>query len=169
MVFGKKGASGNVARKTFAWDDSVKGENVMYRYPRNIQWNDNVVVREDEYCVFFRDGKAMHVFDRPGRFAMTTTNVPVLGTLGAAVTGVRQLGEVFFIQRRELRGKFGTPEPLAFRDTDFGLVRIRCFGQFAYKIEDPMVFISQFVGTEGMSESAKVIDWLKARGEGKLE
>ena len=161
MVFGKKGESGNVARKTFAWDDSVKGENVMYRYPRNIQWNDNVVVREDEYAVFFRDGKSMHVFDRPGRFAMTTTNVPVLGTLGAAITGVRQLGEIYYIQRRELRGKFGTPEPLAFRDTDFGLVRIRAFGKFAYKIDEPMLFISQFVGTEGMSESAKVIDWLK--------
>ncbi|MEW6070886.1 MAG: hypothetical protein AB1485_09735, partial [Candidatus Thermoplasmatota archaeon] len=60
------------ARATFHWEDAWKGENVMYRIPRNIQWNDNVVVREDEYAVFFRDGKAMHVFDRPGRFAMTT-------------------------------------------------------------------------------------------------
>jgi membrane protease subunit (stomatin/prohibitin family) len=162
MIFGKgKGKSGNVARNTFAWEDNAKGENVMYRYPRNIQWNDNVVVREDEFAIFFRDGKAMHVFDRPGRFAMTTTNVPVLGTLGAAITGVRQLGEIFYLQRRELRGKFGTAEPLVFRDTDFGVVRMRAFGKFSYKVEDPMLFISQFVGTEGYSTSAKVIDWLK--------
>ena len=161
-LFGdSKGEKGNVARKTFAWEDGTKGENVMYRFPRNIEWNDNVVVREDEYAIFFRDGKAMHNFDQAGRYAMTTTTVPVLGKLGAAVTGVKQLGEIYFLQKRELRGKFGTSEPLTFRDTDFGLVRIRAFGKFAYKVEDPMLFITKFVGTEGMSSSDKVIDWLK--------
>lgn len=161
-LFGdSKGSKGNVARKTFAWEDGAKGENVMYRFPRNIEWNDNVVVREDECAIFFRDGKAMHNFDQAGRYAMTTTTVPVLGKLGAALTGVKQLGEIYFLQKRELRGKFGTAEPLAFRDTDFGLVRIRAFGKFAYKVEDPMLFITKFVGTEGMSSSDKVIDWLK--------
>jgi len=162
-LFGKgAGEKGNVARKTFAWEDSAKGENVMYRYPRNIEWNDNVVVREDECAIFFRDGKAMHSFDRPGRYAMTTQNVPVLGKLGTAITGIKQLGELFFLQKRELRGKFGTPEPLTFRDPDFGLVRIRAFGKFAYRVEDPMLFITKFVGTEGFSSSNKIIDWLKS-------
>lgn len=163
MLFKKSDIPGADARKTFHWEDGMKGENVMYRIPRNIQWNDNVVVREDEYAVFFRDGKAMHVFDRAGRFAMTTENVPILGRLGAAITGVQQLGEIYYLQRRELRGKFGTAEPLAFRDTDFGLVRIRVFGNFAYKVIDPLVFITQFVGTEGMSSSDKVIEWMKAQ------
>jgi len=149
------------AKKTFHWEDSNKGENVMYRIPQNIRWNDNVVVREDECAVFFRDGKAMVVFDRPGRYAMTTQNVPVLSTISKAVTGVQQLGEVYYIQKRELRGKFGTTEPLVFRDTDFGVVRIRVFGQFAYKISDPLLFITQFVGTEGISTSDKVIEWMK--------
>ncbi len=161
-LFGETVQKGNVARKTFAWEDAVKGENVMYRYPRNIEWNDNVVVREDEYAVFFRDGKAMHNFDRPGRFALTTTTVPILGKLGAAVTGVQQLGEIFFIQRRELRGNFGTAEPLAFRDAEFGFARIRAYGKFSYKVEDPMLFITQFVGVERISSSDKVMDWLKA-------
>ena len=54
FLFGNKdGAKGNISSKTFAWDDIHKGENVIYRYPRNIQWNDNVVVREDE-CAIFR-------------------------------------------------------------------------------------------------------------------
>lgn len=164
MVFEKdrrlEGADG---RKTFYWEDANKGDNVMYRIPRNIRWNDNVVVREDEYSVFFRDGKAMHVFERPGRYAMTTQNVPVLARLGAALTGVQQLGEIYYIQRRELRGKFGTAEPLAFRDADFGLVRLRVFGDFAYKIIDPLMFITQFVGTEGISSSDKVTDWMKSQ------
>ncbi|MDY6966742.1 MAG: SPFH domain-containing protein [Halobacteriota archaeon] len=149
------------ARNTFHWEDATKGENVMYRVPQNIRWNDNVVVREDEYAVFFRDGKSMVVFDQPGRFAMTTENVPVLASIAKAITGVQQLGEVYYLQKRELRGKFGTTEPLAFRDTDFGVVRIRVFGQFAYKIADPMLFITQFVGTEGISTSDKVIEWMR--------
>jgi membrane protease subunit (stomatin/prohibitin family) len=163
LLFRKSDIPKANARATFHWEDAMKGENVMYRIPRNIQWNDNVVVREDEYVVFFRDGKAMHVFDRPGRFAMTTENVPVLGRLAAALTGIQQLGEIYYLQRRELRGKFGTAEPLAFRDPDFGLVRIRIFGDFAYKVVDPLVFITQFVGTEGISSSDKVIDWMKAQ------
>ena len=163
-LFGKdgQGEKGNIARNTFAWEDSIKDENVMYRYPRNIEWNDNVVVREDEYAVLFRDGKALHNFDRAGRYAITTTTVPILGKLGAVVTGIKQLGEIYYIQKRELRGNFGTTEPLAFRDPEFTYARIRAFGKFSYKVEDPLLFITQFVGTEGITSSDKIIDWLKA-------
>jgi membrane protease subunit (stomatin/prohibitin family) len=150
-----------VGADTFNWDDRYKGENIMFRIPKNIRWNDNVVVREDEYAVFFRDGKVMHVFDRPGRYAMTTLNVPILAKLAKAVTGIEQLGEIYYVQRREMRGKFGTAEPLAFRDKDFGMVRLRMFGQFSYKIQDPTLFISQFVGTRGWSTSDEVINWMR--------
>ena len=162
MIFGKgKSTKGDIARNTYSWPDAYKGENVMYKLPTNVYWNDNIVVNEDEYAVFFRDGKAMHVFDRPGRFALTTQNVPILGDLAAKITGIKQLGEVYYLQKRELRGKFGTPEPLTFRDTDFGLVRLRAFGNFAYKVVDPMLFITQFAGSRGWSNSENVMDWLK--------
>jgi len=149
------------ARKTFLWPDEFKGENAIWKLPRNVQWNDNIVVREDEWAVFFRDGKSMHVFDVPGRFALTTQNVPILGTLGAKVTGVRQLGEIFWLQKRELRGKYGTMEPLVFRDSEFGMVRIRAFGQFAYKIEEPSLLITQFAGTKGYTTSMEILEWIK--------
>lgn len=161
---------GNVARKTFTWNltekthtkGNTKVENVMFRCPKNIAWNDNIIVREDECAIFFRDGKAMHNFDRPGRYAMTTLNVPVLGTLGEKIIGVRQLGEIYFLQKRELRGKFGTTRPLTFRDSEFGVVRLKAHGQFSYKVEDPMLFITKFVGTERYSDSQKIIEWLNA-------
>jgi len=152
---------GDVARNTFSWQDNFKGENVMFRLQGNIQYNDNVVVREDEYLVFMRDGKIFHIFDKPGRYALTTTNVPLLGDLGAKLTGIRQLGEAYYLQRRELRGKFGTPEPMSFRDKDFGVVRIRAFGKFAYRLTDPTLFITQFVGSKGYANSAEVMDWLR--------
>ena len=132
MVFGRgKSKKGDIAKNTYSWPNEYKGENIMYRLPTNIYYNDNIVVNEDEFAVFLRDGKAMHVFDQAGRFALTTQNVPILRTILPALTGIKQLGEVYYVQRRELRGKFGTPEPLAFRDRDFGLVRLRVFGQFA--------------------------------------
>ena len=143
MVFGRgKSTKGDIARNTYSWPDAYKGENVMYKLPTNIYYNDNIVVNEDEFAVFLRDGKAMHVFDQAGRYALTTQNVPIL--------------------RRELRGKFGTPEPLIFKDPDFGMVRLRVFGKFAYKVIEPLVFITQFVGTKGWSNSNEVIDWLKS-------
>jgi len=162
MVFGRgKSTDGDVARNTYTWPNEYKGENIMYKLPTNIYYNDNIVVMEDEYAVFLRDGKAMHVFDQAGRYALTTQNVPILRTILPALTGIKQLGEVYYIQRREMRGKFGTPEPLTFRDADFGLVRLRVFGQFSYKVVDPMMFITQFVGTRGWSGSEEVIEWLR--------
>ncbi len=162
MAFGRgKSRKGDVARNTYSWPIEYKGENVMYKLPTNVYLNDNIIVNEDEYAVFFRDGKAMHCFDQAGRFALTTQNVPILTSIVAGITGIKQLGEVYYVQRRELRGKFGTPEPLTFRDADFGLVRLRVFGQFAYKVIDPLVFITQFIGTSGYSTSERVMDWLK--------
>ncbi|MCD6383319.1 MAG: SPFH domain-containing protein [Thermoplasmata archaeon] len=149
------------ARNTYFWVDEYKGKNLLWRLPHNVRWNDNIVVREDEYAVFFRDGKALYVFDRPGRYALTTQNVPVLATLAKKLIGVQQIGEIYYIQGRELRDRFGTSEPLTFRDPDFGIVRIRAFGQFAYKVKDPLLFITQFVGTEGMASSKEIVSWLK--------
>lgn len=146
---------------THSWED--KGEDIIYKIPKNIVWNDNVVVREDEYAIFFRDGKALAVFDRPGRYAMTTQNIATFGLADKIqeLTGVKQLGEIYYARRSELRGKFGTKEPITFRDNDFGMVRIRIFGQFAYKVLDPLLFITQFVGTEAITTTGSVVEWLR--------
>lgn len=151
----------HTARNTFYWPDNLKQSNIVWRLPRNISWNDNLVVREDECAIFFRDGKAMHAFDRPDRYAITTMNVPVLGTLGKLVTGVEQIGEVYWVQKREFRGNFSSPDTLTYRDVDFGLVRIITSGQFAFRINEPMLFITQFIGTKGLQHSDEIINWLK--------
>lgn len=157
-----KGSGGSLSgATTFMWDDAAKGDNVMYRIPRNIIWNDNVVVREDEYAVFFRDGKVLTVLDRPGRFGLSSLNIPVLTELQRIVTGTQPVAEVYYVQKRELNGKFGSAEPLSFRDQDFGMIRLRIFGQFMYKVVNPILFITQFVGTKGISENDRVVAWLK--------
>lgn len=151
------------SRKGFYWVEDYKGENVLWRLPRNVMWNDNVLVREDEYGIFFRDGKALAVFDRPDRYALTTQNIPILKDILGTVVGNVQIGEFYWAQKREFRDKFGTSQPLAFRDVDFGVVQLRIFGQFSYKVIDPMLLITQFVGTKGLTKSEEIVDWLKGQ------
>ena len=151
------------ARAGFYWVEDYKGDNLIWRLPRNIILNDNVLVREDEYGIFFRDGKALKVFDRPDRYALTTQNIPVLKDIIGATMGNVQIGEFYWAQKREFRDKFGTSQPLAFRDSDFGVVQLRMFGQFAYKVADPMLLITQFVGTKCLTKSEEVVDWLKGQ------
>ncbi|MDO5845619.1 MAG: SPFH domain-containing protein [Methanocorpusculum sp.] len=151
------------SRAGFYWVEDYKGDNIMWRLPRNVMWNDNVLVREDEYGVFFRDGKALAVFDRPDRYALTTQNIPILKNIVGATVGNVQIGEFYWAQKREFRDKFGTPQPLAFRDVDFGVVQLRIFGQFAYKVVDPLLLITQFIGTKGLTKSEEIVEWLKGQ------
>lgn len=150
-----------VGGATYSWKE--KGDRVIWKLPHNVAWNDNIVVREDEYAIFMRDGKALTVFDRPGRYALTTQNIEAFGIADKFedITGIRQIGEIYYLQRREMRGKFGTKEPITFRDSDFGMVRVRVFGQYAYKVKDALLFITQFVGTENISSTGQILDWFR--------
>jgi membrane protease subunit (stomatin/prohibitin family) len=146
---------------TFSWEDQDKRGNIMYRLPRNIRLNDNIVVREDEIAAFYRDGKVLAYFDRPDRYALTSQNAPIVGKLVKALTGVQQLAEVIYLQKRAFDGKFGSKQPYQFRDKEFGMVNLRVFGEFRYKVGNPENFINQFVGTFNFATSAEVEERIK--------
>ncbi len=148
---------------TVAWEDAYKGPNVLWRVPRNIRMNDNIVIREDEIACFYRDGKVLTYIDRPGRFALTSLNAPVVGGLLKALSGVQQEAEVYYLQRRIFDGKFGSSEPYVFRDPDFGMVNLRLFGNFRWKVGHPDLFINQFVGTFGAATSSDVEGRLRSQ------
>jgi len=133
----------------------------MYRLPRNIRFNDNVVVREDEIAVFYRDGKVLDYIDRPDRYALTSLNAPIVGKIVKALSGVQQVAEIIYLQKRAFDGKFGSKQPYQFRDKEFGLVNLRVFGEFRYKISQPENFVNQFVGTFNYATSADVEERLK--------
>ena len=152
---------GLTSSMTIAWDDQFKRNNIMWKVPRNIRMNDNIVVREDEIAVFYRDGKALAYLDKPDRYALTSQNVAILGWLQKVFTGVVQQAEVFYLQKRIFDGKFGTQEPFLFQDPDFDMIQLRAFGDFRYRIGDPEIFINQFVGTFGAATSADVEDRIK--------
>jgi membrane protease subunit (stomatin/prohibitin family) len=141
---------------TINWEDIYKGANVMWRVPRNIRLNDNIVVRQDETAVFYRDGKVLAYFEKPDRYALTSINAPIVGGLVKALSGVVQEAEVYYLQRRIFDGKFGSAEPYVFKDPDFGLVNLRVFGNYRWKVGAPDLFINQFVGTFGAATTADV-------------
>ena len=150
-----------IGSETFKWEDADKRQNIMYRMPRNIKFNDNIVVREDEMAVFFRDGKALAYIDRPDRYALTSLNAPIVGAIVKFLSGVQQQAELIYLQKRAFDGKFGSKQPYQFRDTEFGMVNLRVFGEFRYKIVSPENFVNQFVGTFNFATSAEVEERIK--------
>jgi len=117
-----------------------------------------VIVRESQTAVFFRDGKALDAFG-PGRHTITTANVPILSGLLGLLTSGKDIftAEVYFVNRIDfLDNKWGTPEPIALRDPDLGLARLRAFGSYSMAIEDPQMFVAKIVGTQGMYQTSQI-------------
>ena len=122
-----------------------------------------VIVRESQRAIFYRDGKSLDVFPA-GRHTITTMNLPVLSGLLRLVTGGNDMftAEVYFVNMREFTDlKWGTPQPISLRDTDLGLVRLRAFGQYSMQIADPKRFVDQIVGTQGIYTTGQIEDYLR--------
>jgi membrane protease subunit (stomatin/prohibitin family) len=166
-LFGKKqgdmpsAGGGVMGSTTIAWEDQFKQGSALWKVPRNIRLNDNIVVREDEIAVFYRDGKVLTYFDQPNRYALTTINAPIVGKLLKFFTGVQQQAEVYYIPKRYLDGKFGSTQPYQFTDPTFGVVNLRVFGEYRWKISSPELFINQFVGTFSADSSDDVESRMK--------
>jgi excisionase family DNA binding protein len=122
-----------------------------------------VIVREYQQAVFFRDGKAYDTFGA-GRHTITTANVPLLSSLiGMATSGKTPFtAEVYFVNMREfLDEKWGTAEPIALRDTDLGLVRLRAFGTFSLQVRDSALFVNKIVGAQGLYQTDQITRFLR--------
>jgi membrane protease subunit (stomatin/prohibitin family) len=84
-----------------------------------------------------------------------------VGPLVKALSGAVQAAEVIYLQKRAFDGKFGSKQPYQFRDPDFGVVNLRVFGEFRYKVSQPENFVNQFVGTLNFATSAEVEERIK--------
>ena len=110
-----------------------------------------LVVREAQQAVFVRDGKALDVFG-PGRHTISTNNIPLLtGLLGLPFGGDSPFtAEVYFVAMREFQDlKWGTAQPLVYRDAEFGMIRLRAHGTYAVRVDNAQLFVNQIVGTRG--------------------
>jgi excisionase family DNA binding protein len=129
----------------------------------DFRFGSQVIVREYQTAVFFRDGKSYDTFDA-GRHTITTANAPLLTDLiGHATSGKTPFtAEVYFVNMREfLDEKWGTSEPIPLRDADLGLVRLRAFGTYSLQINDPTLFVNKIVGGQGIYQTPQVTHFLR--------
>jgi excisionase family DNA binding protein len=136
----------------------------------DFRFGSQVIVREYQQAVFFRDGKAYDTFG-PGRHTITTANVPLLAGLLKKVTDGKTIftAEVYFVSMREfIDFKWGTSEPIALRDADLGLVRLRAFGTFSMQVSDPAFFVNKIVGAQGLYQTDQIAQFLRGMIVAKL-
>jgi membrane protease subunit (stomatin/prohibitin family) len=147
------------------WFDDT-GEALVHRLPEtgsaDIKYGAQLVVRESQAAVFFYNGKAVGAFG-PGRHTLKTANIPLLTKLVSLPWGFTSplRAEVYFTNLKTFVNlKWGTRDPVAFRDRDLGLVRLRAFGVFNIKIVQPVLFVNRLVGTQGIFSTQSVADYL---------
>jgi membrane protease subunit (stomatin/prohibitin family) len=144
-----------------------RSDEMVFRVPQQgageFKFGSQLIVREGQAAVFFRDGKALDTFG-PGRHTLNTNNLPLLtGLMGIAFGGATPFtAEVYFVSLREFSDlRWGTAQPVAFRDTDFGMVRLRAFGGYTIRISDPQLFVQEIVGSRGAYTTGLIEDYLR--------
>lgn len=140
-------------------DDS--GNTMLYRFPvhdQEIKNGARLTVRESQVAVFVFQGQIADVFP-PGLYTIDGGNTPILSKLGAWKHGFTSpfKSEVYFVNTKQFTDlKWGTPNPVMMRDTDFGMVRLRAFGIYSIRIADARAFIKEIAGTNGRFETEDI-------------
>lgn len=123
-----------------------------------------VIVRESQTAVFFRDGMSLDTFG-PGRHTLSTLNLPLVGAkLTNRLFGESPFkAEVYFVNQNVFASiKWGTKDPIAYRDQELSLVRLRAHGEMAVRITDPVLFVNKVVGVRGLFSAKNIEGFLKS-------
>jgi len=146
------------------FDDS--GLELAHRVPQEgsgeIKWGAQLTVRESQAAVFFYNGKAVDALG-PGRHTLKTMNIPLLTKILSTPWGMTSplRAEVYIANMKVFPNlKWGTRDPVAFRDAELGLIRLRAFGVFNIRILQPLLFINSLVGTKASYRISDLEEYL---------
>jgi len=152
--------------KNIDWTDSTSNT-MVYKYPmegREIMIGSKLTVRESQVAIFMVKGKIADIF-QPGIHTLVVNNLPILSSLLAWPRGFKSpfTADVFFVNTKQFTNqKWGTTNPITMRDKDFGSIRIKGYGSFAFKVSDPAVFLKELFGTNQIFTSDSVANYLKS-------
>jgi excisionase family DNA binding protein len=158
------------------YPNEMKDE-IVHRFPEvgagDFHIGSQVIVRESQAAVFFRDGQALDVF-RAGRHTITTANIPLLINLIGRVFNDKTPfpAEVYFVSLREFANeKWGTPQPIIVRNPGMGLgvALLQGFGTYSFQVKDPQQFVTQIVGTNGTYRTSEIEERLRTILLSKLQ
>ena len=145
-----------------AWDHAKEDE-IAYRFPNlSLKYGSQVIVKENQWAVFFRDGKAYDVFG-PGRHTITSNNLPFLT---GALKAIGIIGDVFncevvFVSNSQFRGNFGGKAYSAPSGEIKYQAELGFHGYLLHKVEDPKLFVIEFFGNRGATTSGDIEDYIR--------
>jgi membrane protease subunit (stomatin/prohibitin family) len=158
-------ADNAVFLENLEWFDET-GNRLVHRLPQEgsgeIKWGAQLTVRESQAAVFFYKGKVVGAFG-PGRHTLKTANIPILTKIASIPWAMHSplRAEVYFVNLKVFTSlKWGTRDPVAFKDAELGLVRLRAFGVFNLQVVQPALFINRLVGTQGVYTTEEIEEYL---------
>lgn len=152
-------------------------DELVHRFPEtgvaDLRFGSQVIVRESQRVVFFRDGHALDVLG-PGRHTISTANVPILTDLLGKAFNDRTpfTAEVYYVSMREFPDrKWGTPQPILVSNPGMGLgvALMQSFGTYSFQIQDPQQFVTQLVGAQGVYRLSDIENRLRGILLSKLQ
>ncbi len=153
-------------------------DEIVHRFPDagpgNFRFGSQLIVRESQTAVFFRDGNALDVFG-PGRHTITTANVPLLTSWLQKTLFSNQTvfpAEVYYVSMREFADrKWGTPQPIIVRNPNMalGVALLQAFGTYSFQVKDPQQLVTQLVGAQGAYRMADIEGRLRSMLLSKLQ
>ncbi len=149
------------------WTDD--SSNVMvYRFPvqnKEIKMGAQLTVREAQMAIFVDEGQLTDIFT-PGKYTLDTQNLPLLTKLKSWKYGFNSpfKSEVYFVNTKQFTNcKWGTTNPVMMRDAEFGMLRLRMFGTYTFKVADPAVFLREVFGTAALFTVDGITGQLKSK------
>jgi len=134
------------------WTDDSR-DTISFRFEDNdaeIKRGAQLIVRESQVAQFVYLGEFGDTFG-PGKHTLTTENIPILTTLKSWKYGFESpfKADVYFVTTRLFTGnKWGTSNPIMMRDQDFGIVRVRAFGTYDFRVIDPKLMLKEVAGSD---------------------